>query len=90
MTSWKGKSLIPDHKRNVDREMIEVGLETSDIAGILDKGKQVRRRRKGVIEKWYHRGKVIYIIAVEDCQDYWLIRHVGKISATKEKLRLLK
>lgn len=90
MTSWKGKPLIPDHKRNADCEMIELGLETSDIGEILDKGKEVRKRRKGIVEKWYHQGKVIYIIAVEDCQNYWLIRHVGKISATKEKLRLLK
>ncbi len=52
MITWKNKPLIPDHNRNADGEMVELGIE-------------------------------IY-------EDYWLIRHVGKIRATKDKLRILR
>jgi hypothetical protein len=45
---------------------------------------------EGIIEKWCHRGRIIYIVAIEDFDDYWLIRHVGKIRATKEKLKIMR
>ena len=47
-------------------------------------------REKGIIEKWCQRGRIIYIVAIEDYDEYWLIRHVGKIRATKEKLKLMR
>jgi len=90
MKSWKGKPLVPDHVRNADEEMIECSMGTEDIAEILEEGKEVRKRAKGIIEKWLHRGDFIYIVAVEDCDEYWLIRHVGKIRATKKKINLLR
>ncbi len=89
MITWRGKQLIPDHKRNADKEMIELGLDTSDIIEILEKGKEVRKRKKHIIEKWYRRGKAIYIAAVEDMEDYWLIRHVGISKVSRKKLRML-
>ncbi len=81
---------MPDHNRNADNELVELGLEFYQIIDLLDNGSEVNKRKKGVIEKWCQRGKNIYIVVVEDYDDYWLIRHVGKIRATKEKLRLLK
>ena len=90
MTMWAGKPLIPDHKRNADREMVKLGLETSDIIEILEKGKQIRKRKKNIVEKWYRQGKRIYIVAVEDMDDYWLIRHVGMIKASRSKLKILR
>ena len=87
---WTDKHLIPDHKRNADREMVKLGLETSDIIEILEKGKQIRKRKENIIEKWYQQGKRIYIVAVEDMEDYWLIRHVGMIKASRRKLKILK
>ncbi len=81
MITWKNKPLIPDHNRNADGEMVELGLEN---------GTEVSKRKAGIIEKWCHRGKNIYIIAIEDYDDYWLIRHVGKIRATNDKLRIMR
>ncbi len=90
MITWKNKPLIPDHNRNADGEMIELGIEIHQIIELLENGKEVSQRKKGIIEKWCHRGKIIYIVAIEDYDDYWLIRHVGKIRATKEKLKIMR
>lgn len=70
--------------------MVELGLEIHQLIDLLENGTEVSKRKAGIIEKWCHRGKNIYIIAVEDYEDYWLIRHVGKIRSTKDKLRLMR
>lgn len=88
--TWKNKPLIPDHNRNADGEMVELGLEIHQLIDLLENGTEVNKRKAGIIEKWCHRGKNIYIIAVEDYDDYWLIRHVGKIRSTKDKLRIMR
>ena len=45
----------------------------------------------GVIpEKWCQRGKHILVVMIEDRIDYWLIGHVGRIRATKEKMKILR
>lgn len=90
MITWKNKPLIPDHNRNADAEMVELGVELYQIIELLENGTEVSKRKKGIIEKWCHRGKNIYIVAIEDCDDYWLIRHVGKIRATQDKLKLMR
>lgn len=90
MIAWKNKPLIPDHNRNADAEMVELGLEIRQIIELLENGTEVSKRKEGIIEKWCHRGRNIYIVAIEDYDDYWLIRHVGKIRATKDKLKILR
>ncbi len=90
MKKWYGKIIIIDNKRNVDSEMARYGLKVADVIEILDEGTQVTRRKKGIYEKWLQRGKHIRIAVVEDCGDYWLIRHVSKITATKKKLKLMR
>ncbi len=82
--------MIPDHNRNADGEMVELGLEIHQLIDLLENGTEVSKRKAGIIEKWCHRGKNIYIIAIEDYDDYWLIRHVGKIRATNDKLRIMR
>lgn len=89
MIEWRGKPLVIDHKRNVDSEIIECGIELEDIVEILERGKEVRKRAKGIIEKWLRIGRFIFIVAVEEFDDYWLVAHVGKIRATKKKMKLL-
>jgi predicted PolB exonuclease-like 3'-5' exonuclease len=67
--------------------MVELGLEIYQVIELLETGAEISRRKKGIIEKWCHRGQSIYIVADED---YWLIRHVGKIRATKDKLKIMR
>ncbi|MBU4491661.1 MAG: hypothetical protein KKD69_04270 [Euryarchaeota archaeon] len=50
MITWKDKPLIPDHNRNADGEMVELGLEIYQVIELLDKGTEVSHRKKGIIE----------------------------------------
>ncbi len=70
--------------------MVELGIDTHQIIEMLENGREIKKRKKGIIEKWCQRGMKIYIVAIEEYEDYWLIRHVGKIRATKGKLRILR
>ena len=48
MITWKNKPLIPDHNRNADGEMIELGIEIHQIIELLENGKEVSQRKKGI------------------------------------------
>jgi hypothetical protein len=52
LITWKDKLLIPDHNRNADGEMVELGLEIYQVIELLDNGTEVCQRKKGIIEKW--------------------------------------
>ena len=90
MFTWQNKPLFLDHKRNVDSEMIENNIDMDDIIECLDLGQEVKKRKRGIIEKWNRVGGSVIIAAIEDCGDYWLVRHVGRITATKKKLRIIR
>jgi len=87
---WKGRHIIVDNKRNVDSEMAICGLKMEEIIEILDEGIRIKVRRKGIQEKWFRCGNRIRIAVVEEYPDYWLLRHVGMIKATRKKLKVLK
>jgi len=45
LITWKNKPLIPDHNRNADGEMIELGIEIHQIIELLENGKEVSQRK---------------------------------------------
>ena len=90
MYNWRNKPVVLDHKRNVDSEMIECDIDFDCIIETLDYGSKVKKRKKGIIEKWHQIGKFIIIVAIEDCEEYWLVRHIGRIRTTKKKLKLIR
>jgi len=87
---WKGRYVIVDNKRNVDSEMALCGFKITDVIEILVEGTRIKARGKGIHEKWFRCGKRIRIAVVEDCNDYWLLRHVGDGKASRKKLKLMK
>ncbi len=90
MKTWKGKTVTIDNNRNVGGEMALCGFKMEDVISVLDDGGRIRKRKKGILEKWLHNGSRIHIAVVEDCGEYWLLRHVGNIKATRKKLKLLR
>ena len=90
MYIWRDKPVVLDHKRNVDSEMIECDIDFEMILETLNHGIEVKKRKAGIIEKWHQIGKSIIIVAIEDYDEYWLIRHVGRIKATRKKLKLMR
>jgi hypothetical protein len=40
--------LIPDHNRNADGEMVELGLEIHQLIDLLENGTEVSKRKAGI------------------------------------------
>jgi hypothetical protein len=89
MVEWKGRPLVIDHMRNVDREMLKTGMTTAGIIEVLEDGVSPVKRKRGITERWLRKGWRVTVVVVEDCGDYWLVRHVGRLSLTRRLSRLL-
>jgi tRNA U54 and U55 pseudouridine synthase Pus10 len=89
MNEWNGRPLVVDHQRNVDREMLETKLTTSGVIEVLETGVSPVKRKRGIIERWLRKGWHMTVVVVEDCGDYWLIRHVGRLRITRRLSRML-
>lgn len=90
MTNWKGWEIVIDKMRNVPFEMLECGISTQDIIEVLENGLSPVKRKKGIIERWLRLGWEVTIVVIEDCMDYWLVRHVAKRRINKNVARLLR
>ena len=86
--AWKGREIVIDHMRNVDHEMIECGVTTDDVLEVLEEGVCPVKRKKGIMEKWLRIERYVTMVVVEDCQDYWLVRHVTRIRVSKRLLKV--
>lgn len=90
MLEWRGRPIVIDHSRNVDREMLECGLTTTDIIDVLENGVHPVKRKEGVLERWMRVGWRVIIVVVEDGGDYWLVRHVSQVRLTRRLGALLR
>jgi hypothetical protein len=70
--------------------MIECDIDFDCIIETLENGIEVKKRKSGIMEKWHQIGKSVIIVVIEDYDDYWLVRHVGRIKATKKKVKLMR
>ena len=50
----------------------------------------MKKRKKGVLEKWKRYGKQIVIVVVQERDFFIAVRHVGRIKASKKKCKLLR
>ena len=61
MIEWKEKEIIFDIKRHANKEAVDNSLGIEDIIEILEDGSEVKKRRKGIVERWLHKGRYIYL-----------------------------
>jgi len=87
---WRGKEIVIDRMRNVPFEMLESGISVQDLIEVLENGISPTKRKKGIIEKWMRQGWDIFIVVIEDCTNYWLVRHVAKRRINRNIAKLLR
>jgi len=81
---YEGLSLIPS--RTAAYEMSRLGIGLEECKHILEYGYEERKRAKGVIERWFDKGKKTYnVVAVRSFnfmynEEVWLITHVGRFT----------
>lgn len=86
---WKGKLIIPNMKRGATADMIKHDVTMGDVLQALENGTKVVKRSKGIEERWMLQGRTIVIVVIEDNGEYWGIRPISRVTASKHKVRLI-
>ena len=86
--TYKGKPIMPT--KTVMDELSEIDLDLYEVPEILEKGFELRKRKKNVIERAIKRGnKIINVVAV-DIGNYYKLIHAGKFTLTKKFKKMIK
>ena len=86
--TYKGKPVIPT--KTAMNELSELNLDLYKAIEILEKGFQLRKRKKNIIEKAIiKRNKIINIVII-DMNNYYKLIHAGKFSLTKKFKKIIR
>ena len=85
--NYKGKPIIPT--KAVLDELSNIDLDLEEVSNILEKGFEIRKRKKDVIEKGIIRGAKIINVVVVDKEDYYKLIHAGQFTLTKKFRKLM-
>ena len=83
----KEKPIIPT--KAVLDELSNVNLDLTEVSHILEKGFEIRKRKKNIIEKGIRKGTKIVNVVVVDMEDYYKLIHVGEFTLTKKFRKLM-
>jgi len=86
--TYKGKPVMPT-KTAMD-ELSEIGLDLYEVPEILEKGFEVRKRKKNIIERAVKRGSKIINVVVVEMDNYVKLIHVGEFTLTKKFKKLIR
>ncbi|PIN74072.1 hypothetical protein COT48_03330 [Candidatus Woesearchaeota archaeon CG08_land_8_20_14_0_20_47_9] len=86
--TYKGKPILPT--KAVLSELSEIDVNLYEVAEILEKGFEIRKRKKGVIERGLQRGNKIINVVVVDLGDYYKLIHAGEFSLSKNFKKLMR
>lgn len=86
--SFKGKPVMPT-KTAMD-ELSEADLDLFNVVEILEKGFQMRKRKKNITERAIKKGNKIINAVVVDMGNYYKLIHVGKFTLAKKFKKLMR
>lgn len=86
--TYKGKPILPT--KTALNELSEIDINLYEVPEILEKGFEVRKRAKNVIERGVQRGNKIINVVVVDLGDYYKLVHVGKFTLSKKFKKLMR
>lgn len=85
---YNGKPVMPT-KTAMD-ELSEIDLHLYEVPGILEKGFQLRKRKKNIVERAIKKGNKIINVVVVDMSNYYKLIHVGEFTLTKKFKKLMR
>ncbi len=86
--TFRGKPIIPT-KTALD-ELSEIDLDLSEVPLILERGIQIRKRKKNIIERAVKKGNKMINVVVVDLDDYYKLIHVGKFTLAEKFKKLIR
>lgn len=79
---YKGKPILPT--KTALHELSEIDVNLYDVPEILEKGFEIRKRAKNIIERGVQkRNKVINVVVV-DMGNYYKLIHAGEFTLSKK------
>ena len=86
--TYKGKPIMPT-KTAMD-ELNEIDSDLYKVAEILEKGAELRKRKKNIIERAVKKVNKIINVVVADMGDYYKLIHAGQFTLTKKFKKLMR
>ncbi len=85
--AYKGKPIIPT--KAVLDELSNIRLDLYDIPEILEKGFELRKRKKNIIERAITKGNKVINVVIIDMDNFYKLIHAGEFTLTKKFRKLM-
>jgi len=86
--TYKGKLVIPT--KTALNELSEIDINLYEVPEILEKGFEVRKRKKNIIERGIQRGNKVINVVVVDLENYYKLIHAGEFTLSKKFKKLMR
>jgi len=86
--TYNGKPILPT--KEALNELSDINLDLYEISGILEKGFDIRKRKKNVIEKGIQKGNKVINVVVVELDNYYKLIHAGEFTLTRKFKKLLR
>jgi len=86
--TYMGKPILPT--KTALNELSEIDVNLYEVPEILEKGFEVRKRKKNIVERGIQRGSKIINVAVVDLGDYYKLIHAGEFTLSKKFKKLMR
>ncbi len=86
--TYKGKPIMPT--KTALNELSDIDLDLYDVPEILEKGVELRKRKKNITERAVTKGNKIINVVVVDMGNYYKLIHAGKFTLTKKFKKLMR
>ena len=86
--NYKGKPIIPT--KTALNELSEINLNLYEVLEILEKGFEIRKRKKNIIERGIQKGNKVINIVVVDLGEYYKLIHAGEFTLSNKFKKLIR
>ena len=86
--TYKGKSIFPT--KTALNELSDIDVNLYEVPEILEKGFEIRKRKKNIIERGIQKGNKVVNVVVVDLGDYYKLIHAGEFTLSKKFKRLMR
>lgn len=86
--AYKGKTIFPT--KTALNEVSDIGIDMYDIPSILEKGFEIRKRKKNIIERGIQKGNRVINVVVVDMGNYYKLIHAGEFTLSKKFKKIMR
>lgn len=85
---YKRKPILPT--KTALNELSDININLYEVPEILEKGFEIRKRKKNIIERGIQRGNKVVNVVVVDLGNYYKLIHAGEFTLSKKFKKLMR